>query len=133
MLEGGHRAGIKSELLIEPLHQMLGKYHIPYTKGRGDRFGEGVKVDDIVICRHGEECLDRLSEDRELGFVVIFYYQSVSFVSPSYVFMALGGRCGDTCREASEWRYMEDLGPGLVKGGTIDTFIFQGEQITGDS
>ena len=85
--KGRNGAGVKAELFFIRFYKVLGKHHISDTQGGSDRFGEGIHINHIIVCREGEQRVRWLGGNRELRFKVIFNDISVLLICPANVFV----------------------------------------------
>ena len=103
--------------------ELLWKYHITDTHGRGYGLGKRIQVYYVIVFGQGKESLHRLRGYGKLGTVVGFDNKTRPFIGPADIFVPLGRSCGDAAGETAVRCSMQNIGSGCSKCITVDSIF----------
>lgn len=132
MLKGRNGAGIEAEFFEKELHEVFRENHISDAKGRGDGFGKGIEVQNIIAVRQNKEWFGGLGRDRKFRAVVRFDDITAVFLRPTDIFVPLGRRRGDAARKAAVRCGVQNVGGRFFQSRAVDSVFGKGQKLTAD-
>ena len=130
LVEGRDGARVKAELFVEAIRERDGERHIADADRRGERFREGVHVDDLIGIEpeHGN---DRATVESKLTVVIVFEDVSfVAFVRPCEEFVAAAEGRGDAGGEMMRRVDMRDVGANALELVDARPFVVDSRETT---